>query len=223
MSRTLSFLLQPQFTDAKSPYGRTKLFVEHIIRDVCTAEKEWNAGLLRYFNPAGAHPSGVLGENPTGIPNNLMPFLAQVAVGKREFLSVFGEDYPTRDGTCIRDYIHVVDLAKGHIAALKKLEENPGCVEYNLGTGVGSTVLEMIHAFDKAVGRELPYKIVARRAGDVPNLTADPTLANKELNWKAELSLEDACNSLWNWQSNNPNGLEGFDADAPADTVINYL
>ncbi|GAA5795591.1 hypothetical protein HPULCUR_000952 [Helicostylum pulchrum] len=210
-------------TDAKSPYGRTKLFVEHIIRDLCNAEKGWNAGLLRYFNPAGAHPSGILGENPTGIPNNLMPFLAQVAVGKREFLSVFGEDYPTRDGTCIRDYIHVVDLAKGHLAALKKLEENPGCVEYNLGTGVGSTVLEMINAFIKAVGRDLPYKIVARRAGDVPNLTADPTLANKELGWKAELSLEDACTSLWNWQSNNPNGLEGFPSEAPKETVLNYL
>ncbi|KAI9272375.1 UDP-glucose 4-epimerase [Helicostylum pulchrum] len=210
-------------TDAKSPYGRTKLFVEHIIRDLCNAEKGWNAGLLRYFNPAGAHPSGILGENPTGIPNNLMPFLAQVAVGKREFLSVFGEDYPTRDGTCIRDYIHVVDLAKGHLAALKKLEENPGCVEYNLGTGVGSTVLEMINAFIKAVGRDLPYKIVARRAGDVPNLTADPTLANKELGWKAELSLEDACASLWNWQSNNPNGLEGFPSEAPKETVLNYL
>jgi UDP-glucose 4-epimerase len=122
-----------------------------------------------------------------------------------------------------RDYIHVADLAKGHLAALKKLEENPGCVEYNLGTGVGSTVLEMISAFNKAVGRELPYKIVQRRSGDVPNLTADPTLANKELNWKAEFSLEDACISLWNWQSNNPNGLEGFDAEAPAETVINYL
>lgn len=122
-----------------------------------------------------------------------------------------------------RDYIHVVDLAKGHLAALQKLEENPGCVEYNLGTGVGSTVLEMIHAFNKAVGRDLPYKIVVRRAGDVPNLTADPTLANKELNWKAELTLEDACNSLWNWQSSNPNGLEGFPADAPAETVLNYL
>ncbi|KAI8877432.1 UDP-glucose 4-epimerase [Backusella circina FSU 941] len=210
-------------TDAKSPYGRTKLFVEHIIRDLCTAEKDWNAGLLRYFNPAGAHPSGVLGENPTGIPNNLMPFLAQVAVGKREFLSVFGDDYPTRDGTCIRDYIHVVDLARGHLAALDKLEENPGCVEYNLGTGVGSTVLEMIKAFDKAVGRELPYKLVARRAGDVPDLTADPTKANSELNWKATHTLDEACASLWNWQSKNPNGLDGYPADAPAEAVINYL
>ncbi|RCH90133.1 hypothetical protein CU097_005212 [Rhizopus azygosporus] len=210
-------------TDAKSPYGRTKLFIEHIIRDLCTAEKDWNAALLRYFNPVGAHPSGILGENPTGIPNNLMPFLAQVAVGKREYLSVFGKDYPTRDGTCIRDYIHVIDLARGHLAALKKLEDKPGCVEYNLGTGVGSTVLEMIKAFNKAVGRELPYKLVDRRSGDVPNLTADPAKANKELNWKAEFSLDESCQSLWNWQSNNPNGLDGYPADAPAETILNYL
>ncbi|CAO3685424.1 unnamed protein product [Rhizopus stolonifer] len=209
-------------TDSKSPYGKTKLFIEHIIRDLCTAESDWNAGLLRYFNPAGAHPSGILGENPTGIPNNLMPFLAQVAVGKREYLSVFGEDYPTRDGTCIRDYIHVVDLAKGHLAALKKLQDNPGCVEYNLGTGVGSTVLEMIKGFNKAVGRDLPFKIVARRPGDVPNLTADPAKANKELNWKAELSLDEACSSLWNWQSNNPNGLDGYPAEAPPESVLDF-
>ncbi|CAO3654460.1 unnamed protein product [Mucor fragilis] len=210
-------------TDAKSPYGRTKLFVEHIIRDLCTAEKGWNAALLRYFNPAGAHPSGILGENPTGIPNNLMPFFAQVAIGKREYLSVFGNDYPTRDGTCIRDYIHVVDLAEGHLAALKKLEDNPGCVEYNLGTGVGSTVLEMVHAFEKAVGRELPYKITPRRPGDVPDLTADPAKANKELGWKVKFSLEDACASLWNWQSKNPEGLEGYPSEAPSECVINYL
>ncbi|KAI8976257.1 UDP-glucose 4-epimerase [Pilobolus umbonatus] len=210
-------------TDAKSPYGRTKLFIEHIIRDLCVAEKEWNAALLRYFNPAGAHPSGILGENPTGIPNNLMPYLAQVAVGKRDYLNVFGDDYPTRDGTCIRDYIHVVDLAKGHLAALKKLEDNPGCVEYNLGTGIGSTVLEMVSAFDKAVGRKLPYKITGRRAGDVPNLTADPSKANKELNWKAEFTFDDACASLWNWQSKNPQGLDGFPGEPPASSVLNYL
>ncbi|CEP12644.1 hypothetical protein [Parasitella parasitica] len=209
-------------TDAKSPYGRTKLFVEHIIRDLCTAEKDWNAALLRYFNPAGAHPTGQLGENPTGIPNNLMPYFAQVAIGKRDHLSIFGKDYPTRDGTCIRDYIHVVDLAKGHLAALKKLEDNPGCVEYNLGTGVGSTVLEMVHAFIKAVGRDLPYVITDRRAGDVPNLTADPTKANIELNWKAEKSLEEACASLWKWQQNCPEGLSK-DAKVPDECIINYL
>ncbi|KAI8645750.1 UDP-glucose 4-epimerase [Parasitella parasitica] len=208
-------------TDAKSPYGRTKLFVEHIIRDLCTAEEGWNAALLRYFNPAGAHPSGDLGENPTGVPNNLMPYFAQVAVGKLDHLSVFGSDYPTRDGTCIRDYIHVVDLATGHLAALKKLETNPGCVEYNLGTGVGSTVLEMVKAFIAAVGRDLPYTIAGRRAGDVPDLTADPTKANKELNWKAEKSLEEACASLWQWQEKNPNGLPN--AEVPAESVINYL
>ncbi|KAI9262069.1 UDP-glucose 4-epimerase [Sporodiniella umbellata] len=207
-------------TESKSPYGKTKLFIEHIIRDLCTAENDWNAALLRYFNPAGAHPSGILGENPKGIPNNLMPFLAQVAVGKRECLSVFGDDYPTRDGTCIRDYVHVVDLAKGHLAALEKLQDKPGCVEYNLGTGVGSTVLEMIAGFNKAVGRELAYKLVARRSGDVPNLTADPTKANKELNWKAELSLEDACISLWNWQSNNPDGLDGYPSEAPTECIL---
>ncbi|KAI8065238.1 UDP-glucose 4-epimerase [Gongronella butleri] len=206
-----------------NPYGRTKQFIEHIIRDLCTAEGDWNAALLRYFNPAGAHPSGVLGENPLGVPNNLMPFLAQVAVGKREFLSVFGDDYPTKDGTAIRDYIHVVDLAQGHLAAMKKLADNPGCVEYNLGTGNGSTVLDMIHAFNKAVGRDLPYKIVARRPGDVTNLTANPSKANKELQWEAKYTLDETCASLWNWQSKNPNGLEDCAGEAPAETVIKFI
>ncbi|CAO3610344.1 unnamed protein product [Cunninghamella blakesleeana] len=206
-----------------NPYGRTKQFIESIIRDFCHAEGDWNAALLRYFNPAGAHPSGVIGENPLGIPNNLMPYLAQVAIGKRECLSVFGSDYDTKDGTAIRDYIHVVDLADGHIAALEKLSENPGCVEYNLGTGVGSTVLDMVHAFNKAVGRELAYKIVDRRPGDVTNLTANPKKANEELNWKAKYSLDDACVSLWNWQSKNPNGLEDFPGDAPEECVIKYI
>ncbi|ORZ07820.1 UDP-glucose 4-epimerase [Absidia repens] len=206
-----------------NPYGRTKQFVESIIRDLCTANKDWNAALLRYFNPAGAHPSGILGENPLGIPNNLMPFLSQVAIGKREYLSVFGNDYPTKDGTAIRDYINVVDLARGHLAALKKLSDRPGCVEYNLGTGNGSTVLEMVHAFSKAVGHDLPYKIVDRRPGDVTNLTANPSKANKELDWKAEVSLEDTCASLWHWQSKNPNGLEDCPGDAPSETIINYL
>ncbi|GAB5587483.1 UDP-glucose-4-epimerase [Umbelopsis nana] len=207
-------------TGSTNPYGRTKLFIEHIIRDLCTAEKDWNAALLRYFNPAGAHPSGIMGENPTGIPNNLMPYLAQVAIGKREELSVFGDDYKTKDGTAIRDYIHVVDLSLGHLAALEKLNSNPGCVEYNLGTGHGSTVIDMIHAFSKAVGRDLPYKICGRRAGDVTNLTADPRKANKELNWKAEKSLDEMCQSLWAWQSQNPAGFEGFDPNPPAESII---
>ncbi|CDS09825.1 hypothetical protein LRAMOSA02502 [Lichtheimia ramosa] len=210
-------------TGATNPYGRTKEFIEHIIRDLCHAEQGWNAALLRYFNPAGAHPSGILGENPLGIPNNLMPYLAQVAVGKRECLSVFGNDYKTKDGTAIRDYINVVDLAKGHLAALEKLKEGTGCVEYNLGTGEGSTVLEMVHAFSKAVGRDLPYKIVDRRPGDVTNLTANPAKANEELKWKAEKTLEETCASLWNWQSKNPNGLEDCDGDAPADSIIKFI
>ncbi|KAI8147387.1 UDP-glucose 4-epimerase [Fennellomyces sp. T-0311] len=210
-------------TGATNPYGRTKQFIEHIIRDLCTAEKDWNAAVLRYFNPAGAHPSGILGENPLGIPNNLMPFLAQVAIGKREYLSIFGNDYDTPDGTCIRDYINVIDLAKGHLAALQKLHEDIGCVEYNLGTGHGNTVLEMVKAFSTAVGRDLPYKIVDRRPGDVRNLTANPAKANSELHWKAEKSLEETCASLWNWQTKNPNGLEDCPSDAPADAVICYI
>ncbi|KAF9584150.1 hypothetical protein BGW38_007425 [Lunasporangiospora selenospora] len=215
-----------------SPYGRTKVFLEHIIKDLCTASVvkhqryvkeceaanksvehnyEWSAMLLRYFNPAGAHPSGIMGEDPQGIPNNLMPFLAQVAVGNLEKLSVFGDDYPTRDGTCIRDYLHVLDLAQGHVAALAKMDTNHtaglfGCKAYNLGTGTGCTVLDMVRAFNRAVGRELPYVITGRRAGDVPNLTADPSLANKELEWKAEKSLDEMCTDLWRWQRTHPNG-----------------
>ncbi|KAI7871424.1 UDP-glucose 4-epimerase [Spinellus fusiger] len=210
-------------TGATNPYGRTKDFIEHILRDVCAAESDWNVALLRYFNPAGAHASGILGENPLGVPNNLMPFLAQVAVGKRKELAVFGNDYPTRDGTCIRDYIHVVDLAKGHLAALNKLRENTGCVEYNLGTGMGSTVLEMVEGFSKAVGRSLPYVILGRREGDVTNLTADPAKAHAELNWKAEYSLQDICSSLWHWQSNNPSGLEDYPGEAPSESVIRFI
>ncbi|KAI9313066.1 UDP-glucose 4-epimerase [Dichotomocladium elegans] len=211
-------------TGATNPYGHTKECIEHIIRDVCQAERDWQAVLLRYFNPAGAHPSGMLGENPLGVPNNLMPYLAQVAVGKREYLSVFGDDYDTKDGTCVRDYIHVVDLAQGHLAALEKLKEpNVGCVVYNLGTGHGYTVLEMVHAFSKAVGRNLPYKIVSRRPGDVTNLTADPTKANKELSWKATRSLDEICASLWNWQSKNPNGLEDCPGEAPAEAILSYI
>ncbi|KAJ8654881.1 UDP-glucose 4-epimerase GalE [Lichtheimia ornata] len=212
-------------TGAKNPYGHTKETIEHLIEDVCESDKEWNGALLRYFNPVGAHPSGNIGENPLGIPNNLMPFLAQVAIGRREYLSIFGNDYDTPDGTCIRDYIDVVDLAKGHIAALKKLQKDPhiGCIAYNLGTGRGQSVLDMVHAFSKAVGHELPYKLVGRRAGDVPRLVADAEKANKELGWKATKTLEETCASLWNWQTKNPKGLEDCPGDAPPESIISYL
>lgn len=205
-------------TGPESPYGRTKVFVEHVLRDHTLANPRWNTALLRYFNPMGAHPSGLMGEDPLGIPNNLLPYLAQVAIGRREKLFVFGNDYEgSRDGTPIRDYIHVLDLAKGHIAALEKLEqvqkEQPvrsrkqGFVrEWNLGTGRGSTVMEVIKSFSAAVGRDLPYEVVGRRAGDVLDLTAKPTRANKELNWKSELSMKEACEDLWKWTTMNPKG-----------------
>jgi UDP-glucose 4-epimerase len=164
--------------------------------------------LLRYFNPVGAHPSGQIGEDPKGIPNNLMPFIQQVAVGKRAHLAVFGNDYPTHDGTGVRDYIHVVDLAKGHIAALRKLEAAPGCVTYNLGTGTGYSVLDMVKAYSKACGRQLPYQIAPRRPGDVAVVYADPAYAAQELGWTAELGLESMCADSWNWIRNNPNGFE---------------
>ncbi|XP_048358105.1 UDP-glucose 4-epimerase isoform X2 [Sphaerodactylus townsendi] len=190
-----------------NPYGKSKYFIEEMICDLCKAEQDWNAVLLRYFNPIGAHKSGRIGEDPQGIPNNLMPYVAQVAVGRREFLSVFGNDYNTADGTGIRDYIHVVDLAKGHIAALKKLEENCGCKIYNLGTGVGYSVLQMVKAMEKASGKELKYKIVARREGDVASCYANPALAERELGWKAVLGLDKMCEDLWRWQSQNPTGF----------------
>ncbi|ODV91533.1 hypothetical protein CANCADRAFT_147300 [Tortispora caseinolytica NRRL Y-17796] len=198
--------------DPTNPYGRTKFFIEQIIADHVNAErnagKPWNAAILRYFNPVGAHPSGILGEDPQGVPLNLLPILGNVAVGKIEKLSVFGNDYPSKDGTPIRDYIHVIDLAKGHIAAVNYMKEHSDTpIKYwNLGTGKGSTVFDIIHAFSKTVGRDLPYEIKGRRAGDVLDLTADPSLANKELNWKTELTLQDACEDLWRWVSNNPDG-----------------
>jgi UDP-glucose 4-epimerase len=199
-----------------NPYGRTKVTIEEIIRDHCAANPEWKAACLRYFNPAGAHPSGTLGENPLGIPNNLLPYLAQVAVGRRPYLSVFGNDYASKDGTPIRDYIHVVDLARGHLAALKFLGEGSfqGCGEWNLGTGKGSTVIEMINAFSKAVGRELPYKIEGRRAGDVLDLTANPSKANKEFGWEAQRTVEEACLDLWRFTQKNPWGYEQPPTDA---------
>ena len=192
-----------------NPYGRTKLMIEDILRNVAVAQPEYRIGLLRYFNPVGAHASGMIGEDPSGIPNNLMPYIAQVAVGKLPALRIFGGDYPTKDGTGVRDYIHVVDLAKGHVAALKKLQEGAGVYTYNLGTGVGYSVLDVLHAFEKACGKTLPYEIVARRPGDVAACYADPEKAARELGWRAEFDIERMCADAWRWQSMNPNGFEG--------------
>jgi len=189
-----------------NPYGRSKLIIEDILRDLYTAEPQWNIALLRYFNPVGAHESGRIGEDPNGIPNNLLPYISQVAVGRLPFLRVFGDDYPTPDGTGVRDYIHVVDLAEGHLKALEKLELRPGLVTYNLGTGRGYSVYEVLHAFERACGKTLPYKVVARRPGDVPVSFADPTKAYHELGWQAKRGIEDMCTDTWRWQSNNPDG-----------------
>ena len=191
---------------ATNPYGQTKLMIEDMLRDICKADPTLNVALLRYFNPVGAHKSGTIGEDPNGIPNNLMPFITKVAVGQLKELSVFGNDYPTHDGTGVRDYIHVVDLANGHVKALKKLAENPGLVTYNLGTGNGYSVLDVVKAFSKASGREIPYKIVDRRPGDVATCYADPAKANKELGWKAERGIDEMCEDSWRWQSQNPKG-----------------
>lgn len=193
-------------TDASNPYGRTKLMIEKILEDLCNAEPDFNVARLRYFNPGGAHISGEIGEDPLGIPNNLLPFVSQFAVGKRDELVVNGNDYPTPDGTCVRDFIHVDDLAKGHLAALAKLEQKPGLVTYNLGTGTGYSVLDIIKAFEKANDISLPYSIGPRRAGDIPTSYTDPTLAITDLNWKAEKSIEDICRDAWHWQTKNPNG-----------------
>ena len=190
-----------------NPYGTSKYYLEHILTDLYIADKAWNVILLRYFNPVGAHRSGRIGEDPKGIPNNLMPYVAQVASGKLKNINVFGNDYPTKDGTGVRDYIHVVDLARGHIAALEKLQK-AGVHIYNLGTGVGYSVLDMIHAFEKACGKQLPYEICPRRAGDIAACYADPSKAEKELGWKAEYGIEEMCRDQWNWQKNNPNGYE---------------
>jgi UDP-glucose 4-epimerase len=191
---------------ATNPYGRTKLFIEEIMRDLYKSDPTWNIVLLRYFNPVGAHVSGTIGEDPRGAPNNLLPYVTQTAIGRREFLSVFGGDYKTVDGTGVRDYIHVVDLAKGHIAAVKKLDSKPGCLAVNLGTGNGYSVLQMVEAMKKASGKEIPYKIVARRPGDVATCYADPSFAFKTLGWKAEKGLEEMCADAWRWQSGNPQG-----------------
>jgi len=189
-----------------NPYGRTKLMIEEILRDLHTADESWNVALLRYFNPVGAHPSGRIGEDPEGIPNNLLPYIAQVAVGRLPELYVFGNDYPTPDGTCIRDYIHVVDLAQGHLKALEKLNTNPGVVTYNLGTGRGYSVLEVLAAFEKACGKKIPSKISKRRQGDAAISYADPSKAKRELGWEAKHGIDEMCADVWRWQSKNPYG-----------------
>lgn len=192
-----------------NPYGRTKLMLEEILRDFYVADSEWNVILLRYFNPIGAHKSGRIGENPKGIPNNLVPYITQVAVGKLACLGVFGDDYDTVDGTGVRDYIHVVDLAIGHVCAIEKLKtQKGGVLTYNLGTGTGYSVLEIVKAFEKACGKEIPYEIKDRRPGDIPTCYADPALAKAELGWEAKRGLEEMCEDSWRWQKNNPNGYE---------------
>lgn len=202
-------LVETMPTSATNPYGYTKVMLEQILRDLEVSDKEWSVALLRYFNPIGAHESGLIGEDPAGIPNNLMPFIAQVAVGKRAELSVFGNDYDTVDGTGVRDYIHVVDLALGHIKALEKISDTTGVYTYNLGSGQGTSVLELVQAFEKVNGVPVPYKIVDRRPGDVATCYANADKALAELNWKTEKTIEDMCRDTWNWQSKNPNGYEG--------------
>ncbi|KAG0217675.1 hypothetical protein BGX31_000164 [Mortierella sp. GBA43] len=197
---------------ALNPYGRTKQYIEEILRDIAVSDPNWNIILLRYFNPVGAHQSGMIGEDPNGIPNNLMPFVAQVAIGRRPTINVFGADYNTKDGTGVRDYIHIVDLARGHVAALNKIDKmvaagkSMGCVPFNLGSGVGYSVMDMIQTMSKVVGRSLPYEVVGRRAGDVGSVIADPSLSLSELEWKAEKTLQDMCDDLWRWQNQNPDG-----------------
>ena len=191
-----------------NPYGWTKWMLEQILTDLHTADPEWNVVLLRYFNPIGAHKSGLIGEDPKGIPNNLMPYVAQVAIGKLECLGVFGNDYDTPDGTGVRDYIHVVDFAVGHVKALKKIHEKAGGCIYNLGTGVGYSVLDMVHAFEEASGKKVPYQIKERRAGDIASCYSDATKARKELGWTAERGLKEMCEDAWRWQSQNPNGYQ---------------
>jgi len=192
---------------ATNPYGRSKLVIEEILRDLYRSDPAWRISLLRYFNPVGAHVSGIIGEDPRGIPNNLMPFVAQVAVGKREVLNVWGNDYPTPDGTGVRDYIHVVDLAVGHLKALERLRDHAECLAVNLGTGTGYSVLDMVRAFEAASGRPVPYKVAARRPGDIASCYADPALALRLLGWKAERGLQAMCEDGWRWQSGNPEGF----------------
>lgn len=196
---------------ATNPYGRTKLMIEEILRDLYVSDNSWSISLLRYFNPVGSHISGRIGEDPNGIPNNLTPYITQVAVGKLNQLRIFGDDYPTADGTGVRDYIHVVDLAKGHLKAIDKVMVVAGVEAYNLGTGKGYSVLEMVHAFEQTSGRSIPYIIADRRPGDVAICYADPSKAKRELGWVAERSIDDMCADAWRWQLNNPNGYEDFE------------
>ena len=193
-------------TSATNPYGRSKLYIEEILKDIYLADSSWNISILRYFNPVGAHQSGDIGEDPSNIPNNLMPYISQVAGGQLPHLFVYGNDYATRDGTGIRDYIHVMDLVKGHLKALLKLEAKPGIITHNLGTGIGVSVLEMVNAFEKESKKKIKLKIVGRRLGDIAECFADPKKAEQELGWKAELDLEHMCKDTWRWQSKNPNG-----------------
>ena len=194
-------------TSATNPYGRSKLVIEEILRDLHASDPEWRISMLRYFNPVGAHVSGELGEDPRGTPNNLLPYIAQVAVGHLPHLRIFGDDYATRDGTGVRDYIHVVDLARGHIAALQFLADRPQLAVHNLGTGRGSSVLEALRAFEEASGRTIPYRVVARRPGDIAECYADTTKARRELGWAAQFDLNDMCRDAWRWQSRHPNGF----------------
>lgn len=195
-------------THATNPYGRTKLIIEEMLKDIYAADNRWNIILLRYFNPIGAHKSGLIGEDPDGIPNNLLPYIAKVAIGTLKQVNVFGNDYDTKDGTGVRDYIHVVDLALGHVKALDKIQDDPGLKTYNLGTGNGYSVLDMIEAFRKASGREIPYVIGPRRPGDIDTCYADPTLAREELGWSARYGIDEMCRDAWNWQSQNPSGYD---------------
>lgn len=196
-----------------NPYGKSKYFIEEILTDVWKSDKNWNVILLRYFNPVGSHQSGKIGEDPLGPPNNLMPYVAQVGVGRRQFLSVFGNDYPTTDGTGVRDYIHIVDLAIGHVVSLKKLKEKCGLKVYNLGTGKGHSVLEMVKAFEEASRKKIIYKITERRSGDVATVYADVKKAEEELGWKAKYDINDMCTDLWRWQRLNPNGFREAEAN----------
>ncbi len=197
-----------------NPYGTTKLFIERILTDLCAADPTLNVALLRYFNPVGAHESGLIGEDPSGVPNNLTPYIAQVAVGKLEKLRVFGDDYPTPDGTGVRDYIHVVDLARGHVAALKKLAQNCGLFVCNLGTGKGYSVLDVLHAYERACGKSLPYTVLPRRPGDIAMCYSDPSKALAEMGWQAEYGIEEMCASSWKWQSMNPDGYPKDETEA---------
>lgn len=193
---------------AVNPYGRSKLMIEELLQDIYDADKSWHIAILRYFNPVGAHKSGLIGEDPNGIPNNLMPYISQVATGKLKQLNIFGNDYNTPDGTGVRDYIHVVDLAKGHIKALQEMKKNSQVLKVNLGTGNGYSVLEMVMAFEKASGKEIPYQITDRRMGDIASCYADPSYAEEKLGWKAECDLNEMCEDVWRWQNNNPDGYK---------------